>query len=110
MLFDGTPTVLTAASFDRRIERSQLSVVVDCWAPWCGPCRAMAPAFAAAARQLEPAFRLAKVNAEEDPSLAARFAIRSIPTLALFRQGKEVARQAGAIDGASLVRWVRSFD
>lgn len=106
-LFAGQPVELDAANFDRHIGRSDIPVVVDFWAPWCGPCRSMAPAFAGAAKQLEPDFRLAKVNTEEEQALAARFGIRSIPTLALFRNGREVARQAGAMDQASLVRWVR---
>ena len=107
-LFDGTPVLLTAESFERDVARSDLPIVVDFWAPWCAPCRAMAPAFAAAARQLEPEFRLAKVNTEEQQVLAARHAIRSIPTLAIFRNGHEVARQSGALDAASIVRWVRA--
>jgi thioredoxin 2 len=107
-LFSGEPVELGAANFDAHMGRSDIPLLVDFWAPWCGPCRTMAPAFAQAAKQLEPGFRLAKVNTEEEQQLAARFGIRSIPTLALFRNGREVARQAGAMDAASLVRWVRS--
>jgi thioredoxin 2 len=106
-LFTGEPVELGAASFDIHAGRSGIPLLVDFWAPWCGPCRAMAPAFAQAARELEPEFRLAKVNTEEEQGLAARFGIRSIPTLALFRNGREVARQAGAMDAGSLMRWVR---
>ncbi len=107
-LFRGEPVELDAANFDSHVGRSDIPLLVDFWAPWCGPCRAMAPAFAQAARQLEPEFRLAKVNTEQEQQLAARFGIRSIPTLALFRNGREVARQAGATDTASLIRWVRA--
>ena len=107
-LFSGKPVELAAANFDSHVGRSDIPVLVDFWAPWCGPCRTMAPAFAQAAQQLEPEFRLVKVNTEDEQQLAARFGIRSIPTLALFKNGREVARQAGATDTASLVRWVRS--
>ncbi len=100
--------VLTAASFEQHVGRSELPIVVDFWAPWCGPCRTMAPAFAQATRQLEPDFRLAKVNTEDEQALAARFGIRSIPTLMIFRGGREVARQSGAMDAAGIVRWARS--
>jgi thioredoxin 2 len=108
-LFTGSPTKLTAAQFDSHVNRSDLPVVVDFWAPWCGPCRMMAPAFAQAAQQLEPRYRLVKVNTEEEQALAARFNIRSIPTLAVFRHGRELARQAGAMDAANLVRWIQSI-
>ena len=107
-LFSGEPMELGAANFDSHVGRSGIPVLVDFWAPWCGPCRTMAPAFAQAAQQLEPEFRLANVNTEEEQQLAARFGIRSIPTLALFRNGHEVARQAGAMDAGSLMRWARS--
>lgn len=107
-LFAGAPTELSAAQFDSHVGRSDLPVVVDFWAPWCGPCRMMAPAFAQAAKQLEPRYRLAKVNTEEEQALAARFQIRSIPTLVVFRQGREVARQSGAMDAGNLARWIQS--
>jgi thioredoxin 2 len=107
-LFEAHPPELTGASFARHVESSDLPVVVDFWAPWCGPCRAMAPHFERAARELEPNVRLAKLNTEEEQEIAARYGIRSIPTLVAFKGGREVARQSGAMDSGSLVRWVRS--
>jgi thioredoxin 2 len=106
-LFEGHPIALTAADFDLFASRSDIPLVVDFWAPWCGPCRMMAPAFEQAAALLEPRFRRAKVNTEQENSLAARFAIGSIPTLVIFRQGREAARQSGAMGTHDIVRWVQ---
>lgn len=104
-LFTGHPVELTAAAFNKHISRNDIPVLVDFWAPWCGPCKTMAPQFTQAANLLEPKFRLAKVNTEAEQGLAGQYGIRSIPTLVLFRGGREIARQAGAMGAQDIVRW-----
>lgn len=107
-LFTAHPVELTKANFEHHIGRSDIPVLVDFWAPWCGPCKMMAPQFQQAAAKLEPHVRLAKVDTEAEQVLGARFGIRSIPTLALFRGGREVTRQPGAMGADDIVRWTRS--
>lgn len=106
-LFAGHPVALDARSFEAHAAKSDIPVLVDFWAPWCGPCKAMAPQFERAAQRLEPAVRLAKVNTDEEQDLASRFAIRGIPTMILFRHGREIARQSGAMDAGAIERWTR---
>lgn len=106
-LFTGKPIVLTDASFTTHVERSSIPLVVDFWAQWCGPCKMMAPHFERVAGHLEPQVRLAKLDTDANPQAAARFNIRSIPTLIMFKNGREVARQSGAMDANRLSTWIR---
>ena len=105
-LFGGHPVALNAQSFETHAAKSDIPLVVDFWAPWCGPCKAMAPQFEQAAGHLEPSVRLAKVNTDDEQALAGRFGIQGIPTMILFRHGKEIARQSGAMNAAGIESWV----
>jgi thioredoxin 2 len=107
-LFNHKPIELTSANFNKIIGSNDLPVMVDFWAPWCAPCKMMVPVFEQAAAQLEPNMLLAKLNTESEQSLAARFGIRSIPTLAIFKGGRVVAQQAGAMDLRTLTSWANS--
>ena len=106
-LLGGEPMTLRTASFDKHASRNDLPLVVDVWAPWCGPCRMMAPHYEEAARRAGTKARFAKVNSDDEPALSSRFGIRGIPTLIVFRKGEEVARQSGAMDYPTLVRWIK---
>jgi len=108
-LFTGQPLTLTTANFDKHIERSDVPLVIDIWAPWCGPCQAMAPHFAEAAKRLEPQWRFGKLNADDEPQIASRLGIRSIPTLIVYYRGRELARQSGLVDVSRLTQWLNSL-
>jgi thioredoxin 2 len=107
-LLEGRPFELTKAGFDRHVAKNDLPLVVDFWAPWCAPCRMMAPAYEEVATRLAPGVRLAKLDTEAEPEIAARFGIRSIPTLIAFKNGREVARRSGASDVSGLLGWIKA--
>ncbi len=107
-LFQGKPVELRTDTFDAIALRGELPVLVDFWATWCGPCQGFAPVFAEAARRMEPRLRLAKLDTDAESAIASRYGIRSIPTLMLFRDGREIARQPGALSGAQLDQFVKA--
>jgi thioredoxin 2 len=106
-LFDGLPFELTDANFDALTKKTDIPVLIDFWAPWCGPCKQMGPQFDQAAKELKGRAMLAKVNSDENPQLARRFGIRSIPTMVRLKNGQEVARQSGAVRAADILAFAR---
>jgi thioredoxin 2 len=106
-LFDAHPITLRMSNFEKHASRNDLPLIVDVWAPWCGPCKMMAPHFEEAARRYGHQARFAKINSDEEPNLSARFGIRGIPTLLVFKNGQEIARQSGAMDLGNLTRWLQ---
>jgi thioredoxin 2 len=104
-MFDGHPVEVDESGFDRHVAHSDIPVLVDVWAPWCGPCRAMAPMFERAAQQLEPKVRVLKLNADTAPAVSSRLGISGIPTLLLMQKGREISRISGAMDTPKIVAW-----
>ena len=105
-LFQGKPVDLTSANFDKHAVKSDLPVVIDFWAEWCGPCRMMSPTFTAAAPKLEPRVRVAKLDTEAEPAIAGRYGIRGIPSMIMVKKGREIARTSGAMPTSAIVQWV----
>ena len=108
-LFSGKPVAMNSAQFQRVMDKTDQTLIVDFWAPWCGPCQSFAPTFAQAAQQLEPKARLIKINTEQEQMLAGQLGIRSIPTLAIFKNGQEITRISGAMNLSQFVQWAQQY-